>query len=77
MIDADATRAREMRARRAAQRQDLILRKSPRRDPRAVDYGLWWLEKITRYGGQENRRPVTKMVSLDEIERYLDGEATS
>ena len=40
-------KARENRARRAAQRQGLVIRKSPRRDPRARDYGGW---QILRYG---------------------------
>lgn len=33
----------ENRCRRAAQRQGLYLAKSRRRDPRALDYGNYWL----------------------------------
>ena len=36
-------KVRENRARRAAGRQGLILKKNPRRDPRAVDYGSYML----------------------------------
>jgi hypothetical protein len=36
-------KARENRARRAARRQGLRLRKNPRRDARAVDYGSYML----------------------------------
>jgi hypothetical protein len=36
-------KTRETRLRRMAQRQGLILRKSRRRDPRAVDYGSYIL----------------------------------
>jgi hypothetical protein len=34
---------RENRLRRMAERQGLRLEKSRRRDPRAVDYGTYWL----------------------------------
>lgn len=36
-------RAREVRARRMAERQGVALRKSRRRDPYALDYGAWWV----------------------------------
>jgi hypothetical protein len=36
-------KARENRARRAAERQGLRLTKSRRRDPRALDYAKYWL----------------------------------
>ncbi|SNR47854.1 hypothetical protein SAMN06265360_1073 [Haloechinothrix alba] len=36
-------KVRENRARRAAQRQGYQLIKSSRRDPRAIDFGKWWL----------------------------------
>jgi hypothetical protein len=36
-------KVRENRARRAAQRQGLILKKNPRRDSRAADYGSYLL----------------------------------
>ena len=39
-----ASRAREKRARRAAQRQGLALRKSRKRDPRSLDFDRWLIE---------------------------------
>ncbi len=35
-------RAQDARIRRAADRQGLTATKSRRRDPRALDFGLWW-----------------------------------
>jgi hypothetical protein len=72
--DRKAAEAREARARRAAQRQGLELRKARTRDPHAPDYGRYWLDKLTTHG---NRRPVTGRagVTLDEIEQHLSGES--
>ena len=61
-------KVRENRVRRMAERQGLILRKSRRRDPRAWDFGSYWLVDADRnalvfpdvHGG-----------SLDDMERYL------
>jgi hypothetical protein len=59
---------RENRLRRMAQRQGLILRKSRRRDPRAVDFGSYWLIDASTNalvaGGQFG-------MSLDSIEEHL------
>jgi hypothetical protein len=41
--DAAAFKVRENKARRAARRQGLELRKNPRRDARATDYGSYML----------------------------------
>lgn len=60
-------KVRENRLRRAAQRQGLFLRKSGRRDPRAIDYGVYWL--VNRRTGHE-----TSGLSLDEVEETLLGE---
>ena len=38
-----ATKTRENRLRRVAQRRGLVLKKNPRRDPRALDYGSYML----------------------------------
>ena len=63
----NAEKVRENRLRRAADRQGLVLTKSKRRDPRALDFGLWWLHRgdqlVTAEAG----------VSLDEIEAHLLG----
>lgn len=67
-------RTREIRMRRKAARQGLMLQKSRRRDPDALDYGGYQLvdpgtnalvfgELVGRFFG----------ASLDEIEDYLSG----
>ncbi|MEJ7790790.1 MAG: hypothetical protein WKF65_02320 [Gaiellaceae bacterium] len=63
---------RENRLRRMAARQRLVLRKSRRRDPYALDYGSYWLVSFnnTLEAGDEFGW------SLDDIERYLKGELT-
>ncbi len=64
-------KVRENRLRRMAERQGLVLRKSRRRDPRALDYGGYWLmepkRRAVQVGGEYG-------VNLDDIERYLTGE---
>lgn len=69
-----AEKVRENRLRRMAERQGLALRKSPRRDPFALDYGRWWIVEA-------NDDPLTAQVlvhgnapsglSLDQVEAYL------
>ena len=70
-----ALRTRETRLRRAAQRQGLTLTKSRRRDPRALDYGLYFLALD---GSHEWRsRPAVDQgqgMTLDEVETYLRGD---
>lgn len=43
-----ADKVRENRLRRMAERQGLELRKSRRRDPRAKDYGRWYIVDVER-----------------------------
>ncbi|MGD2100831.1 MAG: hypothetical protein PVG83_01215 [Acidimicrobiia bacterium] len=62
-------KVRENRLRRMAERQGLRLVKSRRRDPRALDYGVFWLRK-----GDDPERVVfggTKGADLDAIEKRL------
>jgi hypothetical protein len=63
-------KVRENRARRAASRQGLALTKSRRRDPRAIDHGLYWLHSAdcTLVSPEQG-------VTLDEIETILDRPA--
>lgn len=56
-------KTRENRLRRVAERQGLTFTKNRRRDPRAVDYGHYYL---ARDGVQ-----VLDAQNLDEIERFL------
>lgn len=62
-----AEKIRENRLRRMAARQGLRLVKSRRRDPRAIDYGSYWLvddRGLTQLGDQHG-------ASLDEVEEEL------
>lgn len=61
-----AEKVRENRLRRMAERQGLTLTRSRRRDPRALDFGLYWLTdakgaKVTDEQG----------VDMDAIEAFL------
>jgi hypothetical protein len=66
-------KARENRARRAADRQGLTLEKSRRRDPRARDFARWWIYDLESgdelLGGKWG-------VTFDEVETYLEREAS-
>jgi len=61
-----AEHTREVRARRAAERQGITISKSRRRDPRALDYNTWQLDDPRRQAHHEG-------LNLDQIEAYLDG----
>ncbi len=60
-------RVRDNRLRRMADRQGLVLRRSRRRDVRALDYGRYWLSDA------RTNRLVTPEAGLtiDEVEVYL------
>ena len=73
MMVTTAEKTRETRLRRMAKRQGLELMKSRTRDPRALDYGRWYVHD-----------PLTNSIvagdpgymDIDDIERYLlDGDA--
>jgi hypothetical protein len=68
-------KVRENKLRRAAERQGLTLHRSPRRDPRALDYGKYWLfrDNMAAEGSKTSVTPEAG-VALDEIETYLTGE---
>jgi hypothetical protein len=70
MAESRGEKVRENRLRRMADRQGLKLVRSRRRDPRALDYGLYWLTDV-RTGA-----PVTPEggVGLDAVEAVLTGE---
>jgi hypothetical protein len=67
-------KTREIRLRRAADRQGLRLERSRRRDPRAKDYGRYWLVDLATgdvvAGASPIRRPAW---TLDQVEAYLIG----
>lgn len=65
-------KVRENLARRMAARQGLALRKSRRRDPRALDYGGYWLVRTI------GRREIVVVgdehgTDLESVEQYLMG----
>ena len=73
MATTTADKIRENRLREAAKRQGYEIRKSRRRDPRALDYGGWMIvDAHTKsveagdltYGG----------LSLDEVEKWLTSD---
>jgi hypothetical protein len=60
-------KARENRLRRAAVRQGYRLVKSRRRDPRALDYGMYWIvneANVIEAGHNQG-------LNLDEVEAWL------
>lgn len=66
-------KVRENRLRRMAERRGLVLRKSKRRDPQAIDYGAYWLidaeSDFLIYGDEWG-------TDLDGIEEFLTGGGT-
>ena len=64
-------KVRENRLRRMAARQGLALRKSRRRDPRAVDYGTYWIidpyRSVLVWGNTNTGYGLT----LDDVEAWL------
>ena len=67
------TKVNENRLRRVADRQGLQLRKSRRRDPNAVDYGLYAL--IKRSGSTIHPHEVISeyVLTLEDVGLYLEG----
>lgn len=61
----------ENRLRRAADRQGYQLVKSRRRDPRAVDYGRYWLIELNTRGATLGGEWGT---TLDDVAEYLWGD---
>ncbi len=65
-------KARENRLRRMAERRGLTLRKSRRRDPGALDYGAYWLIRVSTGAGKPDELVTReKGLTLDGIESYL------
>ena len=62
-------KVRENRLRRMADRQGLRLQKSRRRDPRAIDYGRYWL--TDPYNSNALVAGGDWGATLDEIAEYL------
>jgi hypothetical protein len=60
-----AEKVREIRLRRMAERRGLRLSRSRRRDPLAIDYGMYYLIDDRRDGEVVAQGP------LDDVEAYL------
>lgn len=67
MTGAREEKVRENRLRRMAERQGLSLSRSRRRDPRAVDYGMYWLSNRSSNTLESPEAGMT----LDEVEAFL------
>jgi hypothetical protein len=59
--------------RRMATRQGLALKKSPRRDPRAIGYGTYMLVDLASNGIAAMGLPDGYGLALDDIESELTG----
>lgn len=64
--EAQDEKVRENRARRAAERQGLLLKKSRRRDPRAIDYGTFVLVDAST-----NALVAGERLNIEDVEKYL------
>ncbi len=62
----------ENKLRRIAERRGLTLRKSPRRDPKALDYGTYRLTIDTEDAEGEHEHEWRAGLRFDQIEAALD-----
>lgn len=58
-------KVRENRLRRMAERQGFVLRKNRRRDPRAIDFGRWYVIDA------ERNITIRECTTLDQVENWL------
>ena len=72
MAASRADKVRENRLRRMAERQGLTLTRSRRRDPRAVDYGLYWLTETST----DTTVTPAEGATVDQIEGWLTHPST-
>jgi hypothetical protein len=78
IVSSTAEKTRETRLRRMADRQELRLAKSRRRDPRATDYDRYALltpGNAVKFGAASRRGQLVFTASLDDIERWLTDDA--
>lgn len=68
----DPEKVRENRLRRMASRQGLMLKRSRRRDPRASDYGCYWLIDAWTNVVVAGAGPNGPSMDLDEVEAALN-----
>lgn len=65
------SKVRENRLRRMAQRQGLRLQKSPRRDPRATDYGKYALVDARTGAALACNDDTIYVLDIDDVEHTL------
>ena len=70
---ASSEKVRENRLRRMAERQGLVVHKSRRRDPRAIDYGVYYVADAST-SLLDQRLDQQFGLTLDEVEALLTGE---
>ena len=70
----DTYKIRENRLRRMAERQGLAVCKSKRRDPRAVDYGLYHILDTSNNSLIAGAWPNDYSMTLDEVEEWLTSD---
>ena len=68
----NANKIREITLRRVAERRGLRLRRSRRRDPRALGFGLYRLERTDTDETVFGDGPGGFAATLDEAEAFLD-----
>lgn len=64
-------KVRENKLRRMAARRGLVLLKSRRRDPGAIDYGGWMVADAGTGGVVTGADPAPYFLSIDEVEAFL------
>jgi hypothetical protein len=67
----DSEKVLENRLRRMAKRQGLALVKSRRRDPRALDYGMWMIVDPAINAIVAGAETGRASMSLEEVETWL------
>ena len=70
----ETEKVRENRLRRMAARQGLVLKKSRRRDPRALGYGGYMLVDAFTNSVVAGELDSPRALTLDDVEAYLAGE---
>jgi hypothetical protein len=66
-----ADKIRENRLRRMAERQGFALRRSRRRDPHALDYGIYWIIDLAKDTAVASGSYPDRGMDLDEVEEWL------
>ena len=69
------TKTEEARLRRMADRRGLVLSKSRRRDPHAIDFGLYALLDTQTRGAIHQHGPISPYwLTLEDVREMLEGD---